>query len=654
VRTKRFAVVLAALTLCVGCKTTDTIPAITQVVVSPATAVAASYGTWEVTSTVGADGVKAGGALRVQMPDEWHSGPRNSAVRLQSDNPRAESYVTAHSSRGDAKVVASVEDVRDSVLVKHPKKSVDGRFERYVQVVRVNVTEGALRPGDTVTVVYGDTRQGSRGCLVGDVLLEQGPVKVAVQASNNEDFVLGANPGRITIVSGPPTELQFHAPSQAQVGRPIRLLVSVLDAHHNPAASSADLVFSIETGAATFPERAHIRPGDSHVYFEAVPTQAGVLRLRVEGLGGALSARSNPVAVTVAPPTNPVYWGDLHSHTHYSWDGVGHNAFHYARNISGLDFYAKTDHSIATQEEGTRGLHWATYPEYKAEVDKYHERGRFVTIHGYEASFGTPYGHHNVFFRDKPGVLFAPQKGTLPQMWERLEAGDALTIPHHTGKFPEDVDFTVHHPELRRNFEMYSGHGLSEVYDPSHPLAFEHSLFTSDSRSLDHPSHIQDTWRMGLHLSAIAASDDHRSKPGQPQYGLAAVRAPVLTRDAVFQGLYDRTTYATTGAKIILDVRVNGAEIGQVAKLSGNEATVWVRANGTDEIDIVEVLRWRPDEAKFAVVHAWNPNAMDFEGSYTDATSVPGAIYYVRLRQKNIYRDRIVMAWSSPVWIEGE
>ena len=192
-----------------------------------------------------------------------------------------------------------------------------------------------------------------------------------------------------------------------------------------------------------------------------------------------------------------------------------------------------------------------------------------MTLHAYEASFRAPFGHHNVFFRGAPGPLLAPQTVTLPELWARLTAGGALTIPHHTGKFPAPLSTDAHDPERRRNFEIYSAHGLSESYDPTHPLAFEQSDFTNYSTSAPDGLTAQDMWAQGLVLSTIAASDDHRSHPGQPHWGIAAVRAPELTRDAVFDALHARRTYGTTGARILLDFTVDGAPMGSEITAAG-------------------------------------------------------------------------------------
>src|SRR5687767_8851278 len=77
--------------------------------VSPAAGVAGHFGTWTVTYRVGAAGIAEGGGVRVQLPDTWHAGDRNSANPLQATNPRGDHYITARASRPEIKVEAVVE-----------------------------------------------------------------------------------------------------------------------------------------------------------------------------------------------------------------------------------------------------------------------------------------------------------------------------------------------------------------------------------------------------------------------------------------------------------------------------------------------------------------------------------------------------------------
>jgi hypothetical protein len=619
--------------------------------VEPDTGVSGEFGTWTVTCTVGPEGIATGGGIRVQLPDAWHSGARNSANRLQATDPAADHYISAKASRPEVRLRTVVEGQSEDALPKNARASLDGRFERYVYVVRVRVEEGSLQEGDTLAVVYGDTSGGSRGLLASAVSTGPLPVLAAVDARGDSRFRLLESRPAIAALPGKPVELQFHAPSRAAVGETLRLRVAMVDKESNPTQTAARVEIRLDAGSAEIPSGVEIPEGTGYAEFEAKATSAGVLRLRAKAEGLGLEARANPVDVQDGPVTERIYWGDIHSHTSYSWDGVGDDAYAYARYTAGLDFYAMTDHSIAPPPEGRRGLDRSLWREYLAAVEAHNAPGVFVTIPAYECSFGAPYGHHNVYFRNEPGPLLYPTEVTLPELWKALMAGDALTIPHHTGKFPRGLDLSVHDAEFRRNFEIYSAHGLSEAYDPQHPLAFEHSDFTAPSRSVQDPTFAQDVWKAGLKLSTVASSDDHRAHPGQPHYGLAAVFAPELTRDAVFQALYDRRTYGTTGAKIVLEATLNGSGMGQMVQTDG-PPVLRVRALGTDTIAAVEILRYQTPAEKFEVVQRWSPNALDFTGEFTDETHVPGAVYYVRLRQEAPIRHRAVQAWSSPLWTE--
>ncbi|MCX6624651.1 MAG: DUF3604 domain-containing protein, partial [Acidobacteria bacterium] len=269
---------------------------------------------------------------------------------------------------------------------------------------------------------------------------------------------------------------------------------------------------------------------------------------------------------------------------------------------------------------GDRRLNQARWAAYNALAERFNAAGAFATLHAYEISFYAPYGHHNVFFRGEPGPLLAPDRVTLAELWRALDGHRALTIPHHTMKMPRPVDWKLEddNPELRRNFEIYSGHGLSEAYDPQHPLAFEQSLFTTASQTFRDGMSAQKAWERGI-----------------------------------FDALYDRRTYGTTGVRIILDFKVNGVDMGQKVRTNG-PARIEVRAVGTAVIDSVEVLRHTEGKPGFQVIQRSAPGEEVVRLRFEDSPPKGKAIYYVRLRQRGLVRERIAMAWSSPVWVTVE
>jgi hypothetical protein len=648
-----------------------------SVTVNPFEGVTGEYGTWTVTYRVGPRGIKQHGGIRVQLPDSWHAGIRNSANRLQASDPREDNYISARCSRASVRLRIWVEDEPPGgeVLVKSNRYSLDGRYERYVYVVRVWIMEGQLEEGDTLSVIYGETSGGSKGMRAS--IIRTHPEAILVAVDSEGTGLLQMHPDRPTLVShaGPPSELMVWGPATLVVGKEAELGLAAVDVNANPAPFDGEVEVRITQGHARLPSTVRFQSDDGWMSVPFVPTETGILRVEARVIHEAtlnrrrpivplgmesgevapeqtgLRAFGNPMKVYPSEPKLKIYWGELHSHTHYSQDGVGDDNFRYAQYVSGLDFYAMTDHSIPPLGQHTQGLGPHIWEEYTAKTNQYYEPGRFVTIHAYECSLGAPYGHHNVFFRDKPGPLLAEGDVTLGELWNALKAGEALTIPHHTGKMPHPIFWFPHNDEIDRNIEIYSAHGLSEAYDPRGPLAFERSQFTEASKSVHGPQYAQDAWMQGLKLSTVAATDDHRAHPGQPHFGRAAVSATGLTRAEIFDGLHHRRTYGTTGVKILLDFSINGEPMGGTVTVPGSPR-LEIEAHGTDVIEFIQVLRYSKSDGAFVIIYTLFPDGVDFTWSQTDATFKEDSTYYVRLRQARMVRTRVAMAWSSPIWVK--
>ena len=83
---------------------------------------------------------------------------------------------------------------------------------------------------------------------------------------------------------------------------------------------------------------------------------------------------------------------------------------------------------------------------------------------------------------------------------------------------------------------------------------------------------------------------------------------------------------------------------------------------GTDVLCAVEVFGFAfGGEAGWQSVFAQDvPDAglkggstRDFAGEFTETCQGP-AVYYLRVRQKYLVRDRPAYAWSSPIWVNCE
>src|SRR2546427_202349 len=127
--------------------------------ITPGRGVAGEFGTWTVSYRVGETKIKTGGGLRVQLAEFWHSGPRNSAFRLQATSPRSDHYVSARCSNPAVAlrtVVEREEDTPESWVKTLKPSNLTNRMGYYVYVVRVLVLKGEVNPGDTLSLIYGD------------------------------------------------------------------------------------------------------------------------------------------------------------------------------------------------------------------------------------------------------------------------------------------------------------------------------------------------------------------------------------------------------------------------------------------------------------------------------------------------------------------
>jgi hypothetical protein len=572
---------------------------------------------------------------------------------LQTTDPTADNYVSAVSSTPGVRLVTSVLEEYAEEFVKRSRIGLDGRLGRYVLVVRVDVVSGRLDEGDTIQVVFGDTTGGSRGMSAATVSTGGTEILLAVGSTALGNLRLVPDRPLLHTRPGDPVELLLSGSSTLVADVPAVLHIALVDRYANAVALSTTEVVSLTVvqGEAELPATVSIEAGQGWATASFVPRTAGVLRLEAGFASAGLEVRSNPMLVFQEEPALKLYWGDLHSHTQYSHDGVGAASFEYARYVSGLDFYAMTDHSLEPVDGAPRGLAEDVWAEYTALTDTHHTPGTFVTLHGYEISFGSPNGHHNVYFRGAPGPLAAPSSTSITELWDLLSEGEALTIPHHTGRLANTL-WTVDDPEFRRNVEIYSAHGLSELDDPDHPLAFANTGFTSPRSSPAQDAlFVQDAWQQGFELSVIASSDDHTSQPGKPHFGLAAVWAHDLQRDEVFDGLYQRRTYGTTGERILLEFSIDGVAMGGRVTVGG-EPQFLVEVHGTDLVEMIEILVATADTDSFEVLHRIEPGTEDVTWERNGPTQSGPSIYYVRLRQASEVRGRISMAWSSPIWVD--
>lgn len=351
-----------------------------------------------------------------------------------------------------------------------------------------------------------------------------------------------------------------------------------------------------------------------------------------------------------------VLFGDIHGHSGHGTEeirgcgtGTVDENYLYARDVSALDLFALAEHDWQMPTDAD----WRLRLD---KADEYDHPGRFVVLPCFEWT-SPGYGHRNVYFRKAGGPLFysskainviGPANQTPKELWAGLRAAkaEAITVAHHPNVSVFAVDWSYRDAQFDRLVEVYSSWGNSEYLG---------APYMGSVCDREPGMGVLDGLLMGHRLGIVASSDGHDGNPGNAQWserqrhlkhhlgsGLVAVLAEEFTREAVYEAMYQRRCYATTGVRILLDFSANGKPMGSELKLrKGEKVVLRFRIRGTTDLDKVELLEnggvlWRDLDIGCPAI----------DGEFETSGS-PGTFYYLRVSQRDGE-----MAWSSPIWID--
>jgi hypothetical protein len=609
--------------------------------------------TFRLIFTCGAGGLPQGSQLQIQDPD-FHGMGWTMFQRFQTGDDQASGYLTVTSSNGGVSV--SIE-----------------RFEsagvQDLSFTVVTVDSGSLAEGETVTVTFGDTSGSPDGAaLTPHTAYRHVTWLVSTDTDGDQVFQPLAEQPSLDIAPEPDAAHMFATgPTFVQQGFEFDLAVRVLDSWGNACITyGSALSFSSTDGAAALPADTGFAPGDGFHRYPVTLNTPGIHYLYIDD-GGSFAINSNPIVVVDSPPEEQILWGDLHGHHgHVYTYTVGISPLievrvdeyiDYARDVSDLDFVCESHKSSA---------YW-NVPQVHAEIAEsvlLHESRDFVVFRGYEwmGKKGDGEGHHNVYFLAADAPYYSPlepDSDTLDELYLKVanDGHEALVIPHapsYSGSNWNRFDADDLNARLRRQAEIYSHWDLSEELDPGSVRA---------------------GWVTGNRIGVIASTDGHFNYPGLPigdvcdesdpggptcvggrtaNGGLAAVRAPHLTRQDIWQGLKQRHTYGTDGTRIYLDFTSDGVPMGEeYSTMSAPQ--IEVVAAGTAQIEMVQVFRGTfaevpsnpgDTDAYYTTIYTDTPAAMTTSFDLIDSGFSEDCLYYVRVTQTDGRR-----AWSSPIWV---
>jgi hypothetical protein len=295
-----------------------------------------------------------------------------------------------------------------------------------------------------------------------------------------------------------------------------------------------------------------------------------------------------------SPANYQVFFGDIHNH---NADGYAtselRRAFEIARNQR-LDFYARTPHAhwhdIGQYEGGIEQMWLDGFEVTKNRWDdvlemvrEFHKPGEFVTFPGYEWH-STNFGDYHLVFPYADAPLVLPD--TLKELQDFVRETGAIMIPHHPANRQgmRGANFQERDPELAPLLEVYSewGNAVSD-HGPYPYIRHSHGgRWTQNT--------LQYRLAQGDRLGVIASTDNHFGKPGAYHEGLAAVLATDRSREAIFDALWNRRTYAVTGDRIELGFRLNDRVMGSELPFVRSRS-MHVDVKGWHQISAVEIWK---------------------------------------------------------------
>ncbi|MFP4536573.1 MAG: hypothetical protein ACLFNP_12670 [Spirochaetaceae bacterium] len=294
-----------------------------------------------------------------------------------------------------------------------------------------------------------------------------------------------------------------------------------------------------------------------------------------------------------------LFYGDIHNHCNISYaHGNLSDALENARQR--LDFCSVTGHA-----------HWTDIPERNERTDHivdFHERGfeklksnwratletlrvaeepgSFLTFPGFEVH-SSAHGDRAIVYRDPQGELLYPE--TIPALHRQLRElsitdGAALALPHHIGyhRGARGINWESFDEKVSPVVEIFSMHGAAETTEG--PLPFLHSMGPADSGST-----VREGLAQGHVFGFVANTDHHSAHPGSYGHGMHGVWATALSREAIWQALFERRTFALTGDKIRLDYSIGEAPMGAIRPHTGPRE-LFIELAGGAPIDYVDLI----------------------------------------------------------------
>jgi len=392
--------------------------------------------------------------------------------------------------------------------------------------------------------------------------------------------------------------------------------------------------------------------------------EPGIYRIRLTNTKTKQVFYSSPIKCVESETSQGIYWGVFHGESErYDASLQIESCLRYFRDDLAYHFYASS--SFETEEETPQDI----WKNISLQIAEFNEEDRFITYLGSQWFNNDPSEglRQLVFTKDnKPLPRKKEAKSTsLKKIYKSHTPKELIGIPSFTMAKGFHYTFADFNPEYEPVVEIYNAWGCSECTKAEGNLK---PITAGGKQGVEETAEgsIRKALNFGHRFGFVAGGLDDRGvfsgfySSNQVQYtpGLTAIIASSQSRDSLIQALRDRSCYATTGARIIMNLDIAGLPMGCILSTKAKPGLVYNRyirgsVIGTSKLSRVEILR------NGSVIKTFSPDKDDVEFELDETTpldkhvlrsSVDGCMfvyYYMRAVQEDGH-----MAWSSPIWIE--
>ena len=330
-----------------------------------------------------------------------------------------------------------------------------------------------------------------------------------------------------------------------------------------------------------------------------------------------------------------LYFGQLHAHTDIS-NGAGsvEEAFQYASQVDGLDFFAVTDHSDSFDNADMGAIDadgadisadWAAGKQAAASVTN----EDFVGLFGFEMTWpeDKKLGHISTF--NTPG-------------WQTRDQADFENVPTALENYykaltsaPGSVSQFNHPDTVHGDFERF------DHYSPQYDAAVSLLEVAGEDGVVD-CEYYDLALDKGWHVAPTNNQNNHNGQWGDASDARTVVLAKSLTEEALYAAMKDRRVYATQDSDLAIFYELNGAVMGSILPKSEEaEITVFLSDPTDEAIGNVEVVT---DGGAVLVSEYVETPSQVLELPASGGRSY----YYLRITQPD--GD---VAVTAPVWMDG-